>query len=178
MDRRGFVTVDEQFQTAVPGIYAVGDVIGGSLLAHKASQEAIACVERIATGVGEVNYQTLPAVVYTAPEIAQVGQTEEQLTQAQIPHQKGVFVFRSNARARIYGQTEGVVKILAHQQTDRVLGVHIIGPRAGDLIAEATVAMEYGASAEDIARSWHAHPSLAESVKEAALAVDSRAIHA
>ncbi len=177
-DGRGFIPVDRQFQTKVPGIYAVGDVIGGALLAHKASQEAIACVEQIATGVGWVNYDTLPNVVYTAPEVAGVGQTEEQLVQNNVPFQKGQFVFRSNGRARILGQTEGVIKILAHQQTDRVLGVHIIGPRAGDLIAEASVAMEYGASSEDIARAWHAHPSLAETIKEAALDVDSRALHA
>ncbi|HEX2732824.1 MAG TPA: dihydrolipoyl dehydrogenase [Polyangiaceae bacterium] len=174
---RGVIPVDEHFQTRVPGIYAIGDVIPGPMLAHKAEEEGIACVEHIATGYGHVNYDAIPSVVYTHPEIASVGKTEEQLTQAKIPFKKGVFPFAANGRAKALGSTEGRVKVLAHAETDRVLGVHILGPRAGDLIAEAGVAMEFGASSEDIARSCHAHPTLAEAVKEAALAVEGRAIH-
>jgi dihydrolipoamide dehydrogenase len=174
---RGVIPVDEHFQTRVPGIYAIGDVIPGPMLAHKAEEEGIACVEHIATGYGHVNYDAIPSVVYTHPEIASVGKTEEQLTQAKIPFKKGVFPFAANGRAKALGDTEGRVKVLAHAETDRVLGVHILGPRAGDLIAEAGVAMEFGASSEDIARSCHAHPTLAEAVKEAALAVEGRAIH-
>lgn len=177
VDRRGFVIVDEHFRTKVPGIYAIGDVIGGAMLAHKAEEEGIACVERIVTGYGHVNYDAIPGVVYTNPEIASVGKTEEQLREAGIEYNKGVFPLIANGRARALAATQGRVKILADKRTDRVLGVHIIGVHAGDLIAEAAVAIEFGASAEDIARSSHAHPTLAECVKEAALAVASRAIH-
>ncbi|MCB1056717.1 MAG: dihydrolipoyl dehydrogenase, partial [Acidobacteria bacterium] len=147
------------------------------MLAHKAEEEGIACVEGIAGGFGHVNYDAIPNVVYTHPEIASVGKTEEELTAAEIPYKKGVFPFIANGRARAIGETEGQVKILAHAETDRVLGVHILGASAGDLIAEAAVAIEFGASSEDIARSSHAHPTLAEILKEAALAVDGRAIH-
>ena len=147
------------------------------MLAHKAEEEGIACVESIATGYGHVNYDAIPSVVYTHPEIAGVGKTEEQLKEAGIAYKKGSFPFKANGRARALGTVDGRVKILADSSTDRVLGVHIIGARAGDLIAEAAVAIEFGASAEDIARSSHAHPSLAEVVKEAALAVDKRALH-
>ena len=177
-DTRGRIPVDEHFATTVPSIYAIGDVIGGPMLAHKASEEAVACVERLVTGYGHVNYDAIPGIVYTQPEVASVGKTEEQLKEAGMKFRKGVFAFRANGRARCLGQTDGRVKILADAETDRVLGVHILGPRAGDLIAEAAVAIEFGASSEDVARACHAHPTLAESLKEAALAVDGRAIHA
>jgi dihydrolipoamide dehydrogenase len=174
---RGFIPVNEHFETQVPGVFAIGDVIGGAMLAHKAEEEGVACVEHLVTGYGHVNYSAIPGVVYTHPEIASVGHNEEQLKAAGIPYKKGTFPFVANGRAKALGAVEGRVKILAHAETDRVLGVHIIGPRAGDLIAEAVAAIEFGASAEDIARTSHAHPTLAEVVKEAALAVDGRALH-
>jgi dihydrolipoamide dehydrogenase len=174
---RGTIRTGEGFQTNIAGIYAIGDVIEGPMLAHKAEEEGIACVERMATGYGHVNYDAIPSVVYTHPEIASVGKTEEQLIDSGTPYKKGVFPFVANARAKALNSTDGRVKILAHAETDRVLGVHILGPRAGDLIAEAAVAIEFGASAEDIGRACHAHPTLAEAVKEAALAVHSRTIH-
>jgi dihydrolipoamide dehydrogenase len=177
-DARGRIPVDEHYKTTVEGVYAIGDVIGGAMLAHKASEEGVACVEWIATGYGHVNYEAIPGVVYTQPEIATVGRTEEELTSEGRAFKKGVFFFRGIARSRALGQTDGRVKILADQATDRILGVHIIGPRAGDLIAEMVAAIEFGASSEDIARICHAHPTLSEAVKEAALAVDGRAIHA
>jgi len=175
--KRGDVLVDDHFQSNVPGIYAIGDVIRGAMLAHKAEEEGIACAEYIANGYGHVDYDSIPAVVYTHPEIASVGKTEEQLKEAQIKYKKGIFPFSANGRAKAIGSTEGRVKILADATTDRVLGVHIVGAAAGDLIAEAAVAMAFGASSEDIARASHAHPSLAEAVKEAALAAGSGAIH-
>jgi dihydrolipoamide dehydrogenase len=147
------------------------------MLAHKAEHEGVACAEQIVTGYGHVNYDAIPGVVYTHPEVASVGRTEEELNDAGIEYRKGVYPFRANGRARALGQLDGKVKILAHAETDRILGVHIIGPRAGDLIAEAAVAIEFGASAEDLARCSHAHPTLAEAVKEAALDVAGRAIH-
>ncbi|HEY8369315.1 MAG TPA: dihydrolipoyl dehydrogenase [Thermodesulfobacteriota bacterium] len=177
-DEKGRIPVNEHFETTARGIYAIGDVIRGPMLAHKASEEGIACVERIVTGYGHVNYDAIPNVVYTNPEVASVGKTEEELKAAGIPYRKGVFFFRGNGRARALGQIDGRVKMLAHAETDRILGVHIVGPRAGDLIAEASVAIEFGASAEDLGRATHAHPTLAEVLKEAALAVDGRAIHA
>lgn len=177
VDSRGFLTVDANYQTGVPGIYAIGDCIGGAMLAHKAMEEAIVCVERMAGMASHVNYDVIPAIVYTHPEIAGVGKTEEQLKQAGIAYRKGICPFGANGRARTLGDPEGRVKILADAKTDRVLGVHIIGARAGDLIAEAATAMEFGASSEDIARTCHAHPTLAEAMHEAALAVDGRAIH-
>jgi dihydrolipoamide dehydrogenase len=177
LDPRGRVPIDDAFRTYVPGFYAIGDVVRGPMLAHKAEEEGVACVEGIVTGVGHVNYDAIPGVVYTHPEIASVGKTEEELTAQNVPFKKGSFPFMANGRARALGSTEGRVKILAHAKTDRILGVHVIGPRAGDLIAEAAVAIEFSASAEDIARSSHAHPTLAEAMKEAALAVDRRAIH-
>ncbi|HYQ16387.1 MAG TPA: dihydrolipoyl dehydrogenase [Polyangiaceae bacterium] len=177
LDPRGRIPIDDEFRTYVPGFYAIGDVVRGPMLAHKAEEEGIACVEQIVTGFGHVNYDAIPGIVYTHPEIASVGKTEEELTAQNVPFKKGVFPFAANGRARALGTTEGRVKILAHAQTDRILGVHIIGPHAGDLIAEAAVAIEFSASAEDIARSSHAHPTLAEAMKEAALAVDRRAIH-
>jgi dihydrolipoamide dehydrogenase len=177
LDPRGRIPIDDEFRTYVPGFYAIGDVVRGPMLAHKAEEEGIACVEQIVTGFGHVNYDAIPGIVYTHPEIAAVGKTEEELNAQGVPYKKGVFPFAANGRARALGETEGRVKILAHAQTDRILGVHVIGPRAGDLIAEAAVAIEFSASAEDIARSSHAHPTLAEAMKEAALAVDRRAIH-
>ncbi len=177
LEKRGTIPVNEYFATTADNIYAIGDVIRGPMLAHKAEEEGMACVEHIATGYGEVNYDAIPGVVYTHPEIASVGKTEEQLKELEVVYTKGVFPFIANGRARALGQTEGRVKILADASTDRVLGVHIIGPRAGDLIAEVTLAMEFGASSEDIARTCHAHPTLAEVVKEAALAVAKREIH-
>jgi dihydrolipoamide dehydrogenase len=147
------------------------------MLAHKAEEEGVACVEHIVTGYGHVNYDAIPNIVYTHPEVASVGKTEEELVAAGIPYRKGAFPFLANGRAKALGSTDGRVKILAHKDTDRILGVHIVGPRAGDLIAEAVAAIEFGASAEDLARTCHAHPTLAEVVKEAAMAVDGRAIH-
>jgi dihydrolipoamide dehydrogenase len=177
VDERGRIPIDERYMTSCEGVYAIGDVIGGAMLAHKAEEEGVACVERIATGYGHVNYEAIPGVVYTHPEIASVGRTEEELKNAGIEFRKGVFFIRANARAHSIGEIDGRVKILADARTDRILGVHIIGPRAGDMIAEAVVAMEFGATSEDLARTSHAHPTLAEAVKEAALAVDGRAIH-
>lgn len=176
-DRRGFIQVNDEFQTSVPHIYAAGDCIGGAMLAHKAMEEAIVCVERMSGIAAEMNYDVIPAIVYTYPEIASVGRTEEQLHADGVEFNKGVCPLGANGRARTLGDIDGRVKILADAATDRVLGVHIIGPRAGDLIAEAATAMEYGASSEDIARTCHAHPTLAEAVHEAALDVDGRAIH-
>ncbi len=177
LDDRGRIAVDDHFRTSVQGVYAIGDVIRGPMLAHKAEEEGVACVETIVTGYGHVNYGAIPGVVYTHPEIASVGQTEDDLARTGMPYRKGVFPFMANGRARAMANTEGFVKILAARDTDRVVGVHVIGPRAGDLIAEAAVAIEFGASSEDIARSSHAHPTLAEVMKEAALATDERALH-
>jgi len=176
-DGKGFIEVDSDWQTSIPGIYAVGDVIGGAMLAHKASEEGIACVERLATGYGHVNYRAIPSIVYTHPEIASVGQSEEDLQQKGIPFKKGVFYFKGNGRALAIEDLDGMVKVLAHQDTDRILGVHIIGPQAGDLLAEAVIAMEFGASSEDLGRTCHAHPTLSEVLREAALNVEGSAIH-
>jgi dihydrolipoamide dehydrogenase len=177
LDAQGRIPVDERFATGADSVFAIGDVIRGPMLAHKAQEEGIACVETLAGGAGHVNYDAIPSVVYTAPEIASVGRNEDELQRADVEYRKGVFPFAANGRARALGHPEGRVKVLADKKTDRVLGVHIIGPRAGDLIAEATAAMEFGASSEDIARTCHAHPTLAEALREAALAVDGRAIH-
>jgi dihydrolipoamide dehydrogenase len=177
LDERGRIPVNEHFETAAAGVYAIGDVIRGPMLAHKAEDEGIACVERIVTAHGHVNYDAIPAVVYTDPEIASVGRTEDELKEAGVEYRKGLFPFVANGRARALGHTAGRIKVLADRRADRVLGVHIIGPRAGDLIAEAAVAIEFGASSEDIARCSHAHPTLAEALREAALAVDERALH-
>ena len=176
-DRRGFIPVDDRYRTSADGVLAIGDVIGGAMLAHKAEEEGVAVAELLATGRGHVNYAAIPSVVYTDPEIAAVGKTEEELKSEGVEFRKGSFPFLANGRAKAIGRTDGRVKILADAQTDRVLGVHILGPHAGDLIAECAAAMEFGASAEDIARTCHAHPTLAEAVKEAALAVDGRALH-
>jgi dihydrolipoamide dehydrogenase len=176
-DGRGFITVDDQLKTSAEGVYAIGDCIGGAMLAHKASEEGIAVVERIVKGTGHVNYDAIPAVVYTHPEIAMVGKTEEQLKEAGIEYRKGACPFGANGRARAMGDIDGKIKVLADAKTDRILGVHAIGTRAGDLIAEAAIAMNFGASSEDLARCCHAHPTLSEIMQEAALAVDGRAIH-
>jgi len=173
----GRVVVDHKFQTNVPGIYAIGDVIAGPMLAHKAEEEGVAVAEDLAGQSGHVNYDVIPSVVYTAPEVASVGKTEEQLKQDGIHYKVGKFPFTANGRAKVNRTTDGFVKVLADEATDRVLGVHIIGPDAGTMIAEAAVLMEFGGSAEDLARTCHAHPTLNEAVKEAALAVDKRALH-
>ncbi len=176
-DERGRIPVNAHYQTAVPSIFAIGDVIAGPMLAHKAEEEGYAAVEYMVSGYGHVDYNAIPSVVYTHPEIASVGKTEEELKSLGIPYKKGSFPFSANGRARAMNETEGFAKILAHAETDRILGVHIIGPRAGDLIAEAAVAIAFHASAEDLARASHAHPTLAEVLKEAALAAWDRPIH-
>jgi dihydrolipoamide dehydrogenase len=176
-DNKGRVVVGRHFATNVGGIYAIGDVIAGPMLAHKAEDEGVAVAEIIAGQAGHVNYDVIPNVVYTYPELASVGRTEEELRAANITYNVGKFPFTANGRAKVNRQTDGFVKILADAKTDRVLGVHILGPDAGNMIAEAAVAMEFGAAAEDIARTCHAHPTLTEAVKEAALAVGKRAIH-
>jgi len=177
VDNKGRIKVDEGFATNVKGIYAIGDVIAGPMLAHKASEEGVVLAEALAGQRGHVNYEAIPAVIYTWPEVASVGRGEEDLKAAGIAYKIGKFPFSANARARANADTEGFVKILADARSDRVLGVHIIGPDAGTMIAEATLAMEYGGSAEDIARTCHAHPTLNEAVKEAALAVEGHPIH-
>ena len=177
IDNNGRIKVDGDFATNVKGIYAIGDVIQGAMLAHKASEEGVVLAEMLAGQRGHVNYEAIPAVIYTWPEVASVGRTEEELKSAGAAYKAGKFPFSANARARANNDTEGFVKILADAKTDRVLGVHIIGPDAGTMIAEAALAMEYGASAEDIARTTHAHPTLNEAVKEAALAVEGHPIH-
>ena len=176
-DKRGFVEIDENFQTSVEGIFAIGDCVRGPMLAHKAEDEGVAAAEIIAGETGHVNYDAIPGIVYTWPEVASVGRTEEQLKEAGVDYKVGKFPFSANGRARAANQTDGFVKILADAKTDRVLGAHIIGPDAGTLIHEIVVGMEFGASAEDIARTCHGHPTLAEAVKEAALAANGRTIH-
>ncbi len=178
MDEKGFIQVDGHLKTSVDGIYAIGDVIGGPMLAHKAEEEGIALAEILAGKPGHVNYQAIPGVVYTWPEVASVGRTEDGLKRDGVAYSVGKFPFSANSRARSSGDSEGFVKILADAESDRVLGVHIVGPGAGELIAEAVSVIEFGGSAEDIARTCHAHPTLSEAVKEAALDVDGRAIHA
>lgn len=177
LDNRGRIPVNAHFQTSVPSIFAIGDVIAGPMLAHKAEEEGYAAVEYMVTGFGHVDYNSIPNVVYTHPEVASVGKSEEELKTAGIAYKKGSFPFSANGRARAMNDTNGFAKILTDAQTDRVLGVHIIGPRAGDLIAEAAVAVAFKASAEDIARSSHAHPTLAEALKEAAMAAWDKPIH-
>jgi dihydrolipoamide dehydrogenase len=176
-DARGFIPVDHHYATNVAGIYAIGDAIPGPMLAHKAEDEGVAVAEILAGQAGHVNYDAIPSVIYTWPEVASVGATEEQLKQAGTAYNVGKFPFTANGRARAMGDTDGFVKILADKRTDRVLGAHILGPDAGTLIAEIATAIEFGASAEDIARVCHAHPTLSEAVKEAALAVEGRALH-
>jgi dihydrolipoamide dehydrogenase len=177
LDDRGRIEVDEHFKTNVDGVYAVGDVIKGPMLAHKAEEDAVAAVEIMAGQAGHVDYNLVPAVIYTHPEVAMVGYTEERCKEEGIEYNKGKFPFSANSRAKAVNDTNGFVKVIACKKTDKVLGVHIIGPQAGTMIAEAVTAMVYGASSEDIARTCHSHPDLNEAVKEAALAVDGRAIH-
>ncbi len=176
-DDRGGIEVNKKFQSSVPNIYAIGDVIRGPMLAHKAEEEGIALAEILAGQAGHVNYDVIPGVIYTSPEVATVGKTEEQLKEKKISYKIGKFPFLANSRAKVNNQSEGFVKILAESQTDKILGVHIIGPHCGDMIAEMALAMEFGASAEDVARTCHAHPTHTEAIKEAALAVDKRPIH-
>jgi dihydrolipoamide dehydrogenase len=177
LDNKRRIVVDKHYQTNVPGIYAIGDVIAGPMLAHKAEEEGVAVAELLAGQAGHVNYDVIPNVIYTFPEVASVGRSEEELKEASIPYKVGKFPYTANGRAKVNRTTDGLVKVLAHAETDRVLGVHIIGPNAGEMIAEAAVLMEFGGAAEDLARTCHAHPTLSEAVKEAALAVDKRAIH-
>ncbi len=173
-DERGRIVVDKHFQTSVPGVYAIGDVIAGPMLAHKAEEEGVAVVELLAGKAGHVNYDVIPGIVYTWPEVATVGLSEEAAKASEIPYKTGAFFFLANGRARCMDETEGIVKVIAEAKTDRILGVHIVGPRASDLIAEAVMAMEFGASAEDMARTMHGHPTLPEALREAALNVDKR----
>jgi dihydrolipoamide dehydrogenase len=177
LDNRGRVEVDHYFATNVPGIWAIGDVIKGPMLAHKAEDEGVAVAEILAGQAGHVNYDVIPSVVYTAPEVASVGKTEDELKEKGVAYNVGKFPFTANGRAKVNRTTDGFVKILADAKTDRVLGAHIVGPDAGTMIAELAVAMEFAASSEDVARTCHAHPTLSEAVKEAALAVEKRAIH-
>ena len=176
-DEKGRIKVNSKLQTSVSNVYAIGDVVKGPMLAHKAEEEGIAVAEILAGQAGHVNYEVIPGVVYTSPEVAAVGKTEEQLKKSNINYKIGKFPFLANSRAKVNNKTDGFVKILADSKTDKVLGVHIIGPHCGDMIAEMALAMEFGASAEDIARTCHAHPTHTEAIKEAALAVDKRSIH-
>jgi dihydrolipoyl dehydrogenase len=173
-DERGRVVADKHYQTTVPGVYAIGDVIAGPMLAHKAEEEGVALAERLAGKAGHVNYDVVPSIVYTWPEVATVGLSEEAAKASEIPYKTGTFSFLANGRARCMDETDGMVKVVAEAKTDRILGVHIIGPRASDIIAEAVMAMEFGASAEDMARTMHGHPTLPEALREAALNVDRR----
>jgi dihydrolipoamide dehydrogenase len=176
LDERGFIKVDHECRTGAEGIWAVGDVVRGPMLAHKGKEEGVMVADLISGRYGEVNYKTVPSVIYTAPEIAWVGQTEEQVKASGRPYKTGVFPFLASGRARAMEQTHGFAKIIAAQDDDEILGVHVVGPMAGELIAEAVLAMEYSASSEDLQRTIHAHPTLSEALHEAALAVDKRAI--
>lgn len=176
-DKRGMVEVNDHLQTKVPSIWAIGDVVRGAMLAHKAEEEGIAVVENIVGEAGHVNYNCIPGVIYTHPEVASVGKTEEELKTAGVKYSKGVFPFMANSRARTNHESEGLVKILTDKQTDKILGIHIIGPNAGEMIAEGVLGMEYDASAEDIARTCHAHPTLSEAFKEACMAAYDKSIH-
>jgi len=176
-DKLGRVEVDDHFRTAVPSIFAIGDCIDGPMLAHKAEEEGIAVVETIAGFAGHVNYDAIPGVIYTYPEVASVGKTEEELKEAGVAYKVGNFPFSANSRARANASAEGFVKVLADKESDRILGCHIIGPNAGEMIAEAVIAIEYGASSEDIARTCHAHPTLSEAFKEACMATYDKPIH-
>lgn len=177
LDNRGRIEIDKHFRTNIPSIYAIGDVVAGPMLAHKAEEEGIACVELIAGKGGHVNYDAIPGVVYTHPEYASVGKTEEELKAAGIQYSKGVFPFVANSRAKANSDIEGSIKVLTDKKTDKILGIHIIGAGAGEMIAEATLGIEYGASAEDLARTCHAHPTLAEALKEACMAAYDKPIH-
>lgn len=174
---RGMITVDGKFQTNVPGIFAIGDVIAGPMLAHKAEEDGVACVEGIAGKGGHVNYATVPNVIYTHPEVAWVGKTEAEVKADGVKYNVGKFPFQANSRARTVADADGIVKIISDSETDKILGMHIVSANAGELIAEGVLGMEYGASSEDIARTCHAHPTLSEAVKEAAMATYDKAIH-
>ena len=176
-DKFGRVETNDHFETIVPGVYAIGDVIKGPMLAHKAEDEGIACVENILGEGGHVNYNTIPGVIYTHPEVGSVGKTEEEIKAGGIKYRKGVFPFMANSRARTNNESEGFVKILVEEHTNKILGVHIIGPNAGEMLAEGVLAMEYGASARDVARTCHAHPTLSEAFKEACMAAYDKPIH-
>ena len=176
-DQKGRIKIDKKFQTSAKNIYAIGDVIDGPMLAHKAEEEGIAVAEIIAGQSGHVNYDLIPGVIYTTPEVASIGLTEEQLKEKNKSYKIGKFPFMANSRAKAIDEPEGFVKILADKDTDKVLGVHMIGPHVGEMIAEMAVAMEFGASSEDIARTCHAHPTFSEAIKEAALSVEKRQIH-
>jgi dihydrolipoamide dehydrogenase len=177
LHKKGFIPVNDHFKTTAENVYAIGDVIVGPMLAHKAEEEGIAFAEYLVTGRGHVNYDTIAAVVYTEPELAAVGKTEEQLKEMGVEYRKGTFPFRANARARTLGQVDGWVKVMADARSDRILGVHILGQHAGDLINEAAAAISFGASSEDLARTCHVHPTLGEALREAALAVSGRSIN-
>jgi dihydrolipoamide dehydrogenase len=177
LDDKGRVKVDDMWRTSVPGVFAIGDMIHGPMLAHKAEDEGMAVAELAAGKPGHVNYDAIPNVIYTWPELAQVGLTEEELKEKKIPYKSGRSYFKANGRAKSLNEEDGVVKVLAHKETDKILGVHILGARASDMIAEAVCAMEFSASAEDVARTCHAHPTLSEIVREAAMAVDRMSIH-
>ena len=177
VNQRGQVEIDDHFATNVPGIYAIGDVVRGAMLAHKAEEEGIAVIEQIAGKGGHVNYDAIPGVIYTHPEVATVGKTEEELKAEGVEYNKGTFPFMANSRARANADTDGMVKMLADKKTDRGLGIHIIASNAGEMIAEGVLALEYGASAEDIGRTCHAHPTMSEAFKEAAMAVYDKPIH-
>lgn len=176
-DKRGFIKVDSHFKTNVPGVYAIGDAVPGPMLAHKAEEDGVACVENIAGHAGHVNYNTVPGIVYTWPEVASVGKTEEECKAEGIKYKTGKFSFMANSRARSVDDTDGMVKFISDATTDKILGAHIVGPNAGELIHECVLAMEYGASTEDIARTCHGHPTLSEAVKEAAMATYFKPIH-
>lgn len=176
-DKFGRVETNEHFETKVPGVFAIGDVIKGPMLAHKAEEEGIACIEYIAGEGGHINYNTIPGVIYTHPEVGSVGKTEEELKTAEIKYKKGLFPFMANSRARTNHESDGFVKILADADSGKILGVHIIGSNAGEMLAAGVVAMEYGASARDIARTCHAHPTLSEAFKEACMAAYDKPIH-
>jgi len=177
LDDRGRVEVDHEFRTSVPSVFAIGDIIHGPMLAHKAEEDGVACAENLAGRAGHVNYATIPSIIYTHPEVAWVGQTEDELKKAGIKYNKGTFSMMANSRARTVDEADGMVKFLADKETDKILGVHIVGSNAGELIAECVLAMEYGASSEDIARTCHGHPTLSEAVKEAAMATYDKPIH-
>jgi len=178
VDNRGRIVIDDQFNTSIPGIKCIGDVTFGPMLAHKAEEEGIAAIEYIKAGHGHVNYNAIPSVVYTHPEVSWVGKTEQELKKEGVQYKVGRFPFSANSRAKTNMDAEGFVKFIAEKESDRILGVHIIGPNAGEMISEAVLAVEYGASSEDIARTTHAHPTLSEAFKEAAMAVQSKPIHA
>lgn len=176
-DERGRLVIDQEYRTKIPHIRVIGDCTFGPMLAHKAEEEAVAAIEYITKGFGHVNYNAIPSVMYTHPEVAWVGQNEQELKSQGIKYKVGSFPFSANSRAKTNLDTDGMVKFLADAETDRILGIHIIGPNAGEMIAEGTLALEYGASSEDVARTCHAHPTLAEAFKEAAMATHGKAIH-